>query len=140
MVVYYFAYGLNMNHNQMKNRCKNIRFVCKAYLENYDFVYDGIGSKIFANIIPKNGSVVWGALWEIDNNDLKRLDIHEGYPYEYIRKKVIVKDNNGKEYDAWVYLREPRKLGNHSEEYRKKVVEGARDCGLPEDYISKKLI
>jgi gamma-glutamylcyclotransferase (GGCT)/AIG2-like uncharacterized protein YtfP len=141
--IYYFAYGSNMNHKQMKERCKSAKFLCRAYLENYDFVYDGYSSLrkgAVANIVPKEKSVVWGGLWEIDKKDIQQLDRCEGHPVFYKRKEVIVKDDNNKEYRAIVYLRDPQKLNNPSDEYRKTVIEGAITCGLPNEYIEEKLM
>jgi len=140
--IYYFAYGSNMNHKQMKYRCKTARFLCRAYLENYDFVYDGYSQSrngAVANIVRKEKRIVWGGLWEIDEEDIKQLDHYEGYPVSYKREKVIVKDDNNKEYCAFVYLRESQKVANPSDEYRKIVIEGAIECGLPNEYIEEKI-
>jgi len=118
----YFAYGSNLNHKQMKKRCPNSRFLKRAYLKGYRFVYDGYSSYrkgAVANIVPDSNSAVWGALWEIDEMDLKRLDEYEGYPYEYKRKMIKVRDDDEKEYEAWVYYREGKKKGNPSKQYRR---------------------
>ena len=32
---YYFAYGSNLHHSQMKRRCPNCRFIKKIILYNY---------------------------------------------------------------------------------------------------------
>jgi len=140
--IYYFAYGSNMNHKQIKERCKNAKFISRVYLEDYDFVYDGyshLRRGAVANIIPKQGSRVWGGLFEIDESGLKELDKCEGYPRCYQRKQIIVKDDNNKEYQAYVYFREPLEKGIPSEEYRNIVIRGAKDCNLPENYIKEKL-
>lgn len=141
--VYYFAYGSNLNHKQMKERCPNSKFFKRAYLEGYMFVYDGYSpyrKGAVANIIPKEKSIVWGAIWEIDDHCLKELDRYEGYPHVYDRKEVCVKDDDGNEYKAWVYYREGEKEGIPSSEYRKTILEGAKECGLPEDYIKKYIL
>lgn len=39
--MYYFGYGSNINHEQMKIRCPNAKFIKKVFLKNYKFVYDG---------------------------------------------------------------------------------------------------
>lgn len=138
----YFAYGSNMNHDQMRHRCKGAKFIAKAYLENYAFVYDGYSSARYgavANIIPEEGIVVWGGLWEIGDDDLTRLDSYEGYPFSYDRKDVVVKDEAGREYHAFLYFRKHRNPGTPSDYYRSVVIEGARDCGLSEDYIDENL-
>ncbi len=141
--MYYFAYGSNMNQEQMKKRCPNSRFIKRAYLEGYRFVYDGYSSTrkgAVANIIEKEGSLVWGALYEITQDELSELDKWEGYPKAYDRYKILVKDDQGKEYKAWVYLRDPKEPGQPSEEYRKRVYEGAKQCNLPDEYIKKYIL
>lgn len=80
-----------------------------------------------------------GGLWEIGDEDLRRLDRYEGYPFSYDRKDVVVKDDTGREYHALVYFRKHRNPGTPSDYYRSIVIEGAIDCGLPEDYIEEKL-
>lgn len=53
---YYFAYGSNMDINQMKDRCPDAEFMNVAYLKGYRFVYDGYSKKrrgAVANIVAK---------------------------------------------------------------------------------------
>ncbi|MCX8076476.1 MAG: gamma-glutamylcyclotransferase [Aquificaceae bacterium] len=143
MGMFYFAYGSNMNLQQMKERCSNsAEFLKRAYLEGYKFVYDGYSSTrngSVANIVKEEGSVVWGALYRIDEDCLKKLDEYEGYPKFYRRDELIVKDDYGNEYKAWVYLRKPQGEGKPSKKYMNIVVIGAIQCGLPEHYIMEYL-
>lgn len=141
-MMYYFAYGSNMNHAQMKKRCgeNGFKFIARAYLKGYRFVYDGHSEYrkgAVANIVKSKRGVVWGALYEITETCLKKLDKYEEYPYSYDRKKVEVFTEDGKKFVAQVYLRKPRKPGTPSNEYRKIVLEGAKDCNLPENYIEE---
>jgi len=138
---YYFAYGSNMNFKQMKERCPDARFLKRAYLEGYRFVYDGYSDTrkgAVANIVEDKDKV-WGGLFEVSEECIKNLDRCEGYPKVYERKVLTVKDDEGNTYEAIVYLRKPRDKGKPSEEYRKVVLEGAKDCGLPEEYIKQYL-
>ncbi|MEM4605942.1 MAG: gamma-glutamylcyclotransferase family protein [Candidatus Pacearchaeota archaeon] len=140
--MYYFAYGSNMNQEQMIKRCKgkNFKFIGRAYLKGYRFVYDGQSEYrggAVANIVKSENDIVWGVLYEINKNCLKNLDKYEGYPYVYNRKEVEVITDDGYKFLAWVYLREPKPLGKPSDKYRKVVLEGAKACNLPEDYIRK---
>ena len=80
---------------------------------------------------------MWGALFEVDNECIKSLDRYEGFPDFYQREYIEVKDKQGNTYQALVYLRTPQQIGMPSNEYREIVIKGAKDCGLPEDYIEK---
>lgn len=147
---YYFAYGSNMNHKHMMRMCGDgkLRFLGKAYLEGYCFVYSRCFERsdiTYANIVESENGVVWGGLYEIGEGCLERLDYYEGYPTLYDRKKVkvVLVDENGseREYMAWVYyLVNPQGEGIPLEEYERMIIQGAKDCGLPEDYINKNLI
>ncbi len=135
----YFAYGSNMNFEQMRRRCPEAKFMRKVYLENFRFVYDNACDwwKTAGNIVPSEGDVVWGALFDIHKKDLTSLDNYEQYQRRlYFRKDVLVKDDAGNETKAIVYIREGAVEAAPGEAYQDIVVEGARDCGLPKDYIS----
>ena len=142
--VKYFAYGSNMYCEQMKCRCKSAARIGKARLEGYDFVYDGysgIWGGAVANIVKKEGSEVWGCLYEINESDLEKLDRYEGVKQGvYCKEEVIVIDDGGERHKAIVYIRpKPEEQGNPSDKYRKTVMKGAEECGLPEWYIEEKL-
>lgn len=51
-----------------------------------------------------------------------------------------MKDDEGKEYEAWVYLRNPKEIGKPSEDYKKTILEGAKQCNLPDEYIRKYIL
>jgi len=134
----YFAYGSNMNHEQMKNRCPSAVFIQASKLNNYKFVYDGHSSTrsgAVANITEKKGNIVMGGLFEINNADLVSLDGYEGYPNSYDRKIVEVVGNDKKNYKAIAYYRIGKTIGEPSLSYRECILQGAKDCGLPESYI-----
>ena len=38
-MIYYFAYGSNLHHFQMKRRCPNCRFIKKMILNNYNLTF-----------------------------------------------------------------------------------------------------
>lgn len=136
--MYYFAYGSNMNMKQMRRRCPTSRFICRVFLPNYKFVYDGISSKrrgAVANIVELTGGIVWGGLFEIDEECLANLDCCEDFPNSYDRKELHVRDDTGIEYCAITYFRVGEPLGKPSEEYCQTILQGARECGLPQEYI-----
>ena len=86
----YFAYGSNLNHKQMKKRCKDSRFIKKIILKNYVLTFRSKYGA--ADIEKKNGKNVYGALYNISKSDERRLDIYEEYPTLYT--KMYFKNNN----------------------------------------------
>ncbi|MFC1730356.1 gamma-glutamylcyclotransferase family protein [candidate division KSB1 bacterium] len=134
----YFAYGSNMNHQQMRDRCPEGKFMKRVLLKGYKFVYDGYSKKRagpVANVVESRGDVVYGGLFEISEKDLSELNNKEGYPKSYDIKKIEVKDEENNFYEAIVYFRTGKQPGEPSELYRKIVIRGAEDCNLPSDYI-----
>lgn len=136
---FYFAYGSNMHHSQMRERCgEGWRFLKRAYLRNYRLVFDGYSLNwkgAVANVVKSEGDIVWGGLFEVTEECLKKLDRCEGSAYR--RQKLHVFDDDGNCYDAYVYLREPHEQGKPSREYLKTIVQGAKDCGLPCEYVKR---
>jgi len=130
----YFAYGSNMNHEQMKKRCPLSKFICNGKLDNHGIVFDGYSKKwggSVANVIPSEGVDVEGGVFEITNDDLNSLDKCEGYPVSYDRREVIIKAENGVNINnVVVYFREGEKEGIPSNEYLNVIKRGARDCGI----------
>lgn len=140
--VLYFAYASNMNFAQMKRWCPGSRFLTAACLEGYRFVYDGFSplwDGAVGNIVGSPSETVWGAVFEITERDRLTLDAFEGYPKAYDRREVEVKDASGRVYQAMTYCRAGRAPGKPHPDYERVVLDGARDCGLPEDYIERTL-
>ena len=77
----YFAYGSNLNHFQMKSRCKDSKYIKNINLKDFRLTFR---SKYrAADIQPKKNSIVPGGLFIISKNDEKKLDIYEDYPILY---------------------------------------------------------
>jgi gamma-glutamylcyclotransferase (GGCT)/AIG2-like uncharacterized protein YtfP len=90
----YFAYGSNLNHFQMKSRCKDSIFLKKINLKNFRLTFRT--KYRAADIEPKKNSIVPGALFEISKSDEKKLDIYEDFPnlykkyyFFYYNKKIM---------------------------------------------------
>ena len=73
----YFAYGSNINLEQMEHRCPDAQLVGPVTLQNYELQFRGSG---FATVSPKKGSVVHGLLWKLTPKSEQALDRYEGYP------------------------------------------------------------
>jgi gamma-glutamylcyclotransferase (GGCT)/AIG2-like uncharacterized protein YtfP len=129
----YFAYGSNLNHFQMKRRCKDSIFLKKINLSNFKLTFR---SKYrAADIEPKKNSIVPGALFEISKSDEKKLDVYEDYPilykkyyFTYYGKKVMTYSMINKS-----------KFTFPTERYLNIVKKGYLDCSLDLKFLKKAL-
>ena len=134
MKIFYFAYGSNLNHYQMKRRCKDSIFLKKINLKDFQLTFR---SKYrAADIEPKKNSLVPGGLFEISKSDEKKLDIYEDYPnlyqkyyFYHYRKKVMT---------YTMVKKTPFRFP--TERYLSVVKRGYRDCGLDNKYLQKGLL
>lgn len=99
----YFAYGSNMNLDQMAFRCPDAEVVGVVRVDDYRLTFCGNGNAGVATILPQVGSHVDGVLWRISQEDEKSLDFYEGYPRLYGKEPLEVIDNNGQKITAMVY-------------------------------------
>jgi gamma-glutamylcyclotransferase (GGCT)/AIG2-like uncharacterized protein YtfP len=124
-----------MNLDHMRRLCGwHFRVLGNAVLENYEFGPDTRG---YANIRPKEGSKVHGVFYELDDFSLKALDKFEGYPQVFDRTEVKVLDTEGKYHKAWAYKEHEDHFGGDyiKQDYLKRVIAGARENRLPEEWI-----
>ncbi len=129
--VYYFAYGSNLNKKQMLEHCPDSRPMFVATLPNYKLVFVGWSRQWrggVATIKPLRGEKVLGAIYEVSDRDLRRLDSYEGYPANYSRLKVTVFDEDNEAVEAMTHT----KAGlleetQPSKEYLALIQQGYRD-------------
>ena len=129
----YFAYGSNLNHFQMKRRCKDSNFIKKYELKGYKLNFR---SKYRAADIEKSkNSIVTGALFEISKSDEKKLDIYEDYPLLY--KKFYFKYYNN-QVMTYAMVKKTR-FTFPTDRYLNVVKRGYKDCKLEKKYLIKAL-
>jgi len=134
MAMYYFAYGSGLNRKQMAERCPECQPGFTASLPNYKLIFTGWLRQWrggVASIKPSRGDKVLGAIYEVSDRDLVRLDKHEGYPDVYNRLKVTVYRDTGEPVEAITYIkaRQPEET-KPSPEYLAVIQQGYRDWGL----------
>lgn len=102
---YYFAYGSNMNLDQMAYRCPDAEVVGKAILKDYSLKFRGNrnGNGV-ASIVPDPGKEVQGLLWKITPKCEQSLDFYEGYPNLYEKKEIVVQTKTGEQAGVAVYI------------------------------------
>ena len=121
---YYFAYGSNLHHQQMKRRCPNCRFIKKIILKNYTLTFRSKYGA--ADIEKKMGGKVYGGLYLISKFAEKRLDIYEEYPTLY--KKMFFKHSSKK---IMTYIMSKKtKLVPPTTKYLNTIKQGYKDCKL----------
>jgi gamma-glutamylcyclotransferase (GGCT)/AIG2-like uncharacterized protein YtfP len=137
--VYYFAYGSNLNWPQMQRRCPSARFICIARLPDYQFGitrHSRLRNCGTANVIRAQGQEVWGAVYDICDEDLLILDSFED---GYRREILPVFSLNGGEapLQALIYVAELElDVPLPNAEYKRLIVEGAEHWKLPTLYLS----
>lgn len=123
----YFAYGSNMNHGQMQQRCPSIPPIGKLRLEGFRLVFN-----YYADIIPEEKCSVHGGLWQITEACEKALDRYEGYPNSY--------DKHYQD-DLMFYrmVEDNPNSGPPAKEYLKTVIRGYCDFGLAQEDFEESL-
>src|SRR4051812_4019852 len=94
----YFAYGSNLDPDQLRERCPAASFVCVARLDAHRLAFSRKSTRRscgVADVIPDSGHHVWGAVFEISDADAACLDASEGFQRgrkinSYRRKRVEV--------------------------------------------------
>lgn len=135
----YAAYGSNLNHAQMRERCPEAKYLGSAMLKNQNLLFCGQPDHSFATIKTMAGKEVPIGLWEISARDEKSLDRYEGYPHFY-HKTVLPVTLDGEEVHAMVYIMDlAMPAGLPSVMYYNIVEKGYRDCGLDTAYLKEAL-
>ena len=121
---YYFAYGSNLHHLQMKRRCPDCHFVRKFILKNYKLTFR---SKYgVADIEKQIGKKVYGALYLISKTSEKKLDVYEEYPTLYIKMFFKYRSKRIMTY----IMPKKSKLIPPTARYVNIVKQGYRDCKI----------
>ena len=133
----YFAYGSNINLEQMEHRCPDARLVGPVTLENYELQFRGNG---FATVAPRESSVVHGLMWKLPPTSEQTLDRYEGYPRHYTKEQVSVRTPDGAVISVMAYIMaEPlcRQPALPSPYYYRVIREGFEANGLPMESLEE---
>jgi len=131
--MFYFAYGSNLHHFQMKRRCKDSIFIKKINLKDFRLTFR---SKYrAADIEIKKKSLVPGALFKISKSDEKKLDFYEDFPTLY--KKYYFYHYSKKVMTYIMTKKTPFRYP--TERYLNVVKKGYKDCKLETEYLKKAL-
>jgi gamma-glutamylcyclotransferase (GGCT)/AIG2-like uncharacterized protein YtfP len=138
----YFAYGSNMLLERLAARCPSARRAGTAYASAVRLTFwksskDGSGKAMLT--ASDSSSIVYGALFELDEAELEELHRHEGAGagYDYKKAYPVFRDG-GEQTSAAVY----NAAASHIDQalvpydwYLALVIAGAKQSGLPSDYV-----
>ncbi len=153
-MVFYFAYGSNMNQKDLDDYCRrngkpliDLRSrsprVCVLGDYRLDFNYYSKGRRSgAANIEPAIGEHVEGVLFEITIDDRRTIDQKEGAPTYYHEISVSVTLNDGTKIEnVKTYTvcedKKRREFIPPSREYKQIIINGAKAFGLSNQWIEK---
>jgi hypothetical protein len=134
----FFTYGAKMRASAMRDCGIEPRAREAAQLESWALAFDLPGIPVvepaFASIAPREGSRVHGVLWWITPHQAERLNAFESTRYAII--EVSVHGERSGPVRARAYRNPAPTAGiAPSRRYLRLLVEGAREAGLPDDYV-----
>jgi gamma-glutamylcyclotransferase (GGCT)/AIG2-like uncharacterized protein YtfP len=131
----YFAYGSNMKLARLAKRAPSVKVQGCVRISGKQMVFnkisqDGSGK---ANIVDAQSRTTWGVLFEIDENDIPKLDDAEK---GYDKQELLVIDNNEKTFSAFTYVSQKTNDGLMPYDwYLTLIIQGAEENNLPKGYV-----
>ena len=122
----YFAYGSNLNMEQMASRTPFATSEGHMYIDNWRLVFRGV-----ADIEPHKGSRLAVGMWKITKPDEDSLDRYEGVKHGLYRKEDIL--------GMMTYRMNSVEIVPPYEDYFNTILRGYRDFGLDTDLLYEAL-
>lgn len=133
----YFAYGSNIDRDQMSERCPGARLVGPGLLRSYRF---RINSRGVATVVPDESAATWGVVWKITDEHRENLDEKEGVRFgTYSPKHVRIELSDGQVCNCLIYHAKDISPGIPRDNYLERIIWWAEKHGLPQDYIDREL-
>ena len=132
-MTYYFAFGSNLNLEQMHRRCPSAIPVGPAILMDWQLSFTGKsvtwGGGV-ATIKRRKGKYTPGVLYRLSQEDITTLDRFEGHPFCYERRKVTVELLGNRSLTAYVYIHQEKTPAMPTIDYLKTIARGYNQFGL----------
>lgn len=140
----YFGYGSNMSSRRLKQRCSTATFLEICKIEGYKLVFNkkSQDESLKANIRYTGHAydIVWGVIFEIEDNQKPALDRAEGKGFGYNESLIVVSDKQGNQHECSAFIAsETQYLEDNLlpyDWYMEHCITGAKEHGLPEEYVS----
>jgi gamma-glutamylcyclotransferase (GGCT)/AIG2-like uncharacterized protein YtfP len=122
-----FAYGSNLNVEQMAKRCPDAEPLGRMRLANWRLVFRGV-----ADVIQEPGAICYGGVWRITPTCEVALDIYEGIGSGLYRKEYIqIKRTPMGETEMLIYVMNSTGIMPPSDYYLRVIKQGYRDHRMP---------
>jgi len=141
----YFAYGSNMNPNQIHARCTHPEFVALAKLPDHEVNFFG-NSRVWdgaqETVIPSPGKIVYGVIYKLTKSDWDRLDSWQDVRLDgtgaYFHFPTIIEDLTGKKHFVLTYKKCYQGESQlPSKEYLDLIIQAAIFHDLPIDCLER---
>jgi gamma-glutamylcyclotransferase (GGCT)/AIG2-like uncharacterized protein YtfP len=150
--MHYFAYGSNLDPQQMAQRCPGASVVGLGELRDHKLTFpltshDWGGG--VASVGVAHGGSVWGVVYELTDAHMAALDRYEHfvgagdqhnlYDRETTSVQLTRADDGSfpRRLHAWIYLARGSNPAPPSRRYLDAIVRGARHHRLPDDYVAR---
>ncbi len=149
-MVKYFAYGGNLLLRNIRSAAAapGLRPLYAAYLKDAKMTFPVYDRKLKGGVASFSDAYLhklWGAVFELDKKQMSALGTRLGEatglaanPYEVV--KVEVHTREGKAVKGVYAHRANAPTGSYyppSKKYVDYIVRGAKDCGIPESFVSE---
>ena len=141
----YFAYGSNLFEARLQDRVPSAKAIGTHTLPAHDLRFhkrsdkDGSGKCDAYYTGDKNHAVI-GRLFTIAAAEVDALDKAEGLGAGYLKKEIPIPNKTGAPETAFTYYAAPTAIDTTIHPftwYKQHVLTGAKEAGLPPDYIKK---
>lgn len=141
--MFHFGYGSNLSIDFVREELiPDAKFVMKGYLPNFEVRFPFWSEEAqggYSGIMEAPGELVQGALYEVTEEELERVDNLEGvYKERYRRQTFLVLGEDGEFHEADLYrVIDPQGPFPPVRSYVETMLKGARELGLDPEYIEK---
>ena len=135
-----FIYAENLNPTQLKKRAPEHKFLFKAYLPDHTIHFPRFSSQWrcgLASVTPSPGERVWGAVFELTDEDLKILDAYDGEVPEGAFRHLEVTVMTEDEQKELVTTHAANPIGKFrvKDDYLDFIRKGVKHWDLPEECL-----
>ncbi|MEX1249247.1 MAG: gamma-glutamylcyclotransferase family protein, partial [Acidimicrobiia bacterium] len=133
----YFAYASLLDPDRMAEAAPGARFLFSAHYPETRLVFVANGGGPVPTLVESPGSIVWGGVFEIPEDQLERvasIEAEEGRSPGWELKAV---DRAGNKHDCLTFVTNPgvAEAGPPSSAYIESMIRGARHWDLPAGWV-----